>query len=173
MNESPSYPASITGELSPELSRWLWLVKWFLLIPHIIVLAFLWIALFVPPVIAFFAILLTSKYPRAIFDFNLRVLKWTWRVGFYSYNALGTDRYPPFSLKEEADYPATLQIEYPERLSWGLVLVKWWLLAIPHYLVLALLSGGIGARTPRVSSLLVFFAGVVMLFDRRYPPRHV
>ena len=105
-----------------------------------------------------------------IFDFNLGVLKWTWRVGFYSYNPLGTDRYPSFSLKEEADYPATLQIEYPDRLSWGLVLVKWWLLAIPHYLVLALLSGGIGARTPRVSSLLVFFAGVVMLFDRRYPP---
>ena len=57
-------------------------------------LAFLWIALFVLPVIAFFAILLTGKYPRAIFDFNLGVLKWTWRVGFYSYNALGTDRYP-------------------------------------------------------------------------------
>jgi len=169
MNETPSYPASITGELVPELSRWLWLVKWFLLIPHIIVLAFLWTALFVLTVIAFFAILFTGKYPRGIFDFNLGVLRWSWRVGFYSYNALGTDRYPPFSLKEEADYPATLQIEYPERLSRGLVLVKWWLLAIPHFLLLALLSGGIGARTPGVSGLLVLFAGVVMLFGRRYP----
>jgi hypothetical protein len=169
MNETPSYPASITGELVPELSRWLWLVKWFLLIPHIIVLAFLWTALFVLTVIAFFAILFTGKYPRGIFDFNLGVLRWSWRVGFYSYNALGTDRYPPFSLKEEADYPATLQIEYPERLSRGLVLVKRWLLAIPHFLLLALLSGGIGARTPGVSGLLVLFAGVVMLFGRRYP----
>jgi hypothetical protein len=67
-----------------------------------------------------------------LFGFNLGVLRWSRRVGYYTYSALGTDRYPPFSLGEEPDYPATLDVAYPQRLSRGLVLVKWWLLAIPH-----------------------------------------
>ena len=98
-------------------------------------LFFLWIAFAVMTVVAFFAILITARYPRGIFDFNLGVLRWTWRVAFYPYSALGTDRYPPFSLGPEPDYSATLDVAHPERLSRGLVLVKWWLLAIPQYLV--------------------------------------
>ena len=128
------YPVSVEGELDPSLSRWLWLVKWILAIPHYIVLLFLWIVFFIITIIAFFAILFTGRYPRGMFDFNVGVLRWSWRVGFYSYSALATDRYPPFSL-EPREYPATLEVEYPEQLSRGLVLVKWWLLAIPHYLV--------------------------------------
>jgi hypothetical protein len=80
-----------------DLNRWLPLVKWFLAIPHYIVLAFLGLAAFVSVVIAWFAILFTGRYPRGLFDFVVGVGRWGVRVSSYAF-LLATDRYPPFSL---------------------------------------------------------------------------
>ncbi len=80
-----------------ELNRWLPLVKWLLAIPHYVVLCFLSIAATVCVIIAWFAILFTGRYPRALFDFVVGVLRWWLRVGAYAF-LLTTDRYPPFSL---------------------------------------------------------------------------
>jgi hypothetical protein len=177
----PPYPVRVDGADAPAASRGLWLVKWLLLVPHYVVLAFLWLAFILVSVVAFFAIVFTARYPRPLFEFNVGVLRWTWRVHYYSYWALGTDRYPPFTLADVPDYPAHLDVAYPERLSRGLVLVKWWLLAIPHYLVLSIFVGGgiwLGSRADTSDAwsaglglvdLLVFIAAVALLFTGRYP----
>jgi hypothetical protein len=188
----PVYPSRLTGHLDSPLSRGLWIVKWLLAIPHFILLAFLWFAFVVATIVAGFAILFTGRYPRSLFRFNVGVLRWNWRVSFYAYSALGTDRYPPFTLAR-TDYPADFEVDYPERLSHGLVLVKWWLLAIPHLVIVAIVGGGawwwwgwtgqpwFGQSWARVSGnnngwgsgvsllgLLVVIAGIILLFSGRY-----
>ena len=174
------YPSRLNGWLDPGVSRALWLVKWILIIPHVIVLFFLWFGLWLGTIVAGFAILFTGRYPRAIFNYSVGVLRWNWRVSFYSYSALGTDRYPPFTLAA-TDYPADLEVDYPERLSHGLVLVKWWLLAIPHLFIVAIIAGGSWGWTAGTNGwttasstgfsllgILVLIGAVILLFSGRY-----
>jgi hypothetical protein len=173
-------PVRLVGHLDPALGRWLWLVKWLLVIPHLVVLAFLWPAFLVTTVVAGVAVLVTGRYPKGLFDFNVGVLRWSWRVGFYSFGLNGTDRYPPFTLGAADEYPASLDIAYPTQLSRGLVLVKWWLLAIPHYLIVGVFLGGtrtgwtnggeaVDVPVVGLSSWLLVVALIALLFVGRYP----
>lgn len=175
-------PVVLTARLDPGLSRWMWLVKWLLALPHLVLLAFLWAALVLTTLISGVAILVTGRYPRSLFDFGVGVLRWSWRVSYYcSTGGLGTDRYPPFTLAAQPDDDAALDVAYPARLSRGLWLVKW-LLALPHLLVLALIEGsqwswtppdGSGVRyelyLPGLLGVLVLVAAVVLLFAGAYP----
>ncbi len=176
-------PVRLTATLDPELSRWRWLIKWLLAIPHFIVLAFLWMGFVVATFVAAVSILVTRTYPKGIFEFNVGVLRWSWRVSHYATTGgLGTDRYPPFSLRAQPGDAASLDVRYPHEVSRGLVLVKW-LLALPHLLIVSLLAGSsvrwLAFEGDRVSfdatggggilGLLSFIAGLVLLFRGRYP----
>ena len=179
MSAVPAYPVRIEGTLERQLSRWLWLVKWLLVIPHVIVLVFLWIAFFVlerrrvlrdPVHGPVPAVDLRLQRRRPALDVARRLLH------------LRRARDRPLSAVHAArdpDYPATLEVEYPERLSRGLVLVKWWLLAIPHYLIVGCFAGGGSWLAWKgehgwtwgggLIGLLVLIAGVALLFTGRYP----
>ena len=170
-----AHAVSLRGHLDARVSRWLWLVKMLLAIPHFLVLVPLAVVFLVLTLAAGAAILATGRYPRGIFELTLGILRWNWRVGFYVYAALGTDRYPPFTLGH-ADYPADLDVAYPERLSRGLVLVKWWLLAIPQLIVVAVLTAGWrvggddgGVVVTGLIAALTLAAGLLLLFTGRYP----
>ena len=176
-----AYPVRLDGHLDPSLSRWRWIIKWLLIVPHLVVLAFLWLAMLPLTFIAGVAILFTGRYPEPIFHFSVGVMRWTWRVTFYAFSALGTDRYPPFSLEPDDTYPAAFDVDYPLHLSRGLVLVKWWLLALPQYIIVGIFAGGGIGFSNRFShswmvttgggviGLLVGVAALVLLFTGRYP----
>ncbi|HEX7746144.1 MAG TPA: DUF4389 domain-containing protein [Micromonosporaceae bacterium] len=171
------YPVRVRADLTAPPGRWLWLVKWLLLIPHYLVLAALIIAYVVLTLVAYLVVLVTGRYPAAIFEFNVGVLRWAWRVGYYGYQVLGTDRYPPFTLEEVPDYPAGLTVDPPRPMPRWRPLVAW-LLAVPHLLLLAAFAGGSWrvaddgdrvASAPGLVGVGVLIVAVALLFTARYP----
>jgi len=177
-----THPVALTGHLDRP-SRWLWLVKMVLAVPHFVALAVLAAVFVVTTLIAAIAILASGRYPRALFELNVGILRWNWRVGFYVYAALGTDRYPPFALGA-VDYPAALDIRYPERSSRVLVLARW-VLALPQLAIVGLVTADIMlypvpalntlagdmqlAGGYSVLNLLVVIAGFFLLVTGAYP----
>lgn len=135
VSPAPADPVRVRGDFDRP-SRWLWLIKWCVLAtPHYPILLALYLAYLPLTVVAGVAILFTGRYPRPIFDFNVGVLRWSWRVMNYRFPMNSTDRYPPFTLASRPDYPADLQVDYPERLERRAVLVKWWLSGLPQILM--------------------------------------
>ena len=137
------YPVSFEVDYPESSSRWrallgvLFFLKIVLLIPHLVILLFLWIAAIVVTYIGYWAVLITGTYPRGLFDFIAGVQRWNSRADSWFYGL--TDRYPSFSLSER-DYPVNFEIEYPESSSrWrallGVLLFAKALLLIPHWII--------------------------------------
>jgi hypothetical protein len=130
-----AYPIRVDIQYPETLSRWLIFVKWLLVIPHLIILYFLQIAWGVVTLIALFAILFTTKYPEGLFKFAVGYRRWQLNVS--SYYLLLRDEYPPFSM-DPGQYPAVLDVDYPQELNRFLPLIKW-LLVIPSLIVVSVL----------------------------------
>jgi Domain of unknown function (DUF4389) len=154
-----AYPVRFEAERQDEYHRLLPLVKWLLAFPHYIVLVFLGIGAAVAILIAFFAVLFTRNYPRGLFDFVAGTYRWGYRVA--GYVLLLTDRYPPFTLAEEPDYPVRVEIDYPEDgIDRWRPLVQW-LLVIPYAFVAAVLV--------LVAEVVAFIGVFVILFTKNLP----
>ena len=176
------YPVTLKVEYPERLSRLTTFFRLFMLIPQYIVIAFVSIAAWVIMFLSWWAILFTARYPEVFFNFVTWWLRWYARFGGYAY--LLTDKYPPFSGREEADYPIIFEVEHPEKLSrlttffrfpiiptWMWSLGEGWRLqwqptpgmpmAIPHYIVLWFISiaGGV----------ILFLSWWAILFSGRYP----
>jgi Domain of unknown function (DUF4389) len=117
-------------------SRRLWLVKWCVLaVPHYPILIGLYLLYPLVTIAAGIAILFTGRYPRPLFDFNVGVLRWSWRLMNYRFPMNSTDRYPPFTLASVPEYPADLEVDYPESLANRAVLLQRWLLGLPQIIL--------------------------------------
>lgn len=118
------------------------------------VLTVLWAAFAASTAGAYAVVVVTGRYPRALFGFNVGVLRWTWRVLYYGYVVLGTDRYPPFTLRDDADYPARLAVDHALTRPRWLPLVAW-LLVVPHALILGGMLNTQLVRTIRIDAVSI------------------
>ncbi len=154
---APGYPAQFDVEYPDELSRLLIFIKFLLAIPHLLILYALSGVLSVITIIAFFAVLFTTRYPEGLFKIAVGVMRW--QANVYAYILLLRDEYPPFSW-EAGEYPVTLEVEYPDTLNRWLPLIKW-LLIIPNLIVFFLVM--------IVAFLLIFVAWFAILFTGKFP----
>jgi Domain of unknown function (DUF4389) len=155
---SPDYPARLEIAYPAELNRWLPLIKWLLVIPHLFVLVFVGIGAFFVGIWAFFAVLFTGRYPRGAFDYLVGTLRWAYRVMAYMH--LMVDPYPPFSMADDPDYPVRLQVDYPEHIANWRPLVQW-LLVYPYLIVASILYW--------LTAILAFISFFTILFTKKIP----
>jgi len=154
---APGAPTQFDVEYPDELSRLLIFFKWLLAIPHFIILYALGVVQSVITIIAFFAILFTTRYPEGLFKIAVGVMRW--QANLYAYILLLRDDYPPFSW-ESGEYPLTLEVEYPDTLNRWLPLIKW-LLIIPNLIVFMIVA--------LVAYFLIFIAWFAILFTGKFP----
>ena len=158
-NVGAAYPVQLTCERQEEYHRFLPLIKWLLVIPHLICLLFVFFAVFFAKIVAFFAVLFTGRYPEGIFNFVSGALRWSWNV--YAYAYLLTDRYPPFALDEQPGYPARFELPYPaDGIDRWRPLVQW-LLILPYAIVAGVLT--------YLAAIVSFIAIFVILFTKNLP----
>jgi Domain of unknown function (DUF4389) len=158
-SQPAQYPVRVDADRQDEYVRFLPLIKWLLAFPHYIVLAVLFIGVFFAHLIAFFAVIFTRTYPRGLFNYNVGVFRWSWRVT--AYVQLLRDQYPPFSLGEDPGYPAYLEIDYPEDgIDRWRPLVQW-LLVIPFMIVVYLLS--------LIARVATFIGLLTIIFTKEIP----
>jgi Domain of unknown function (DUF4389) len=155
---SPDYPVRIEISYPEELNRWLPLVKWLLIIPHLLALFFVAIGAFFVAIYAFFAVLFTGRYPRGAFDYLVGTFRWAYRV--FVYGHLMIDAYPPFSMADDPGYPVRLHVDYPERIANWRPLVQW-LLAYPYLIVAGVLYW--------LTAIMAFLSFFSILFTKRIP----
>ena len=160
MGTNLAYPVELVGQYEERINRALWLVKWILIIPHEIVVLLLSIPTIVSLPASWLIIIITGHYPSFLWGYHVGLLRWNWRLNFYSYGVGDTNRYPPFSFSSRDDYPADLYIVYPETSSRLKTLFRW-ILIIPHWIVVYFFGMLVG--------VLVLLALVALLFTGRYP----
>jgi uncharacterized protein DUF4389 len=157
MDSQSGYPVRLDIPYPESLSRWLIFVKWLLVIPHLIILTALGIALWVTTIIAFFSILITTKYPEGLFKFAVGVTRWSENATAYMF--LLRDEYPPFSM-DAGQYSVVFEADYPTDLNRWLPLIKW-LLVLPVAIV-----GLVVLYVAYLTTLISWFA---ILFTGKYP----
>lgn len=162
MSTGASYPVRLDLDAPLEVARWRPLVAWLLAIPHFVVLYALQMVMSVIAFIAWFAILFTGQFPRGMFDVATMCQRYMWRAT--SYAMWLREPYPPFEFGSTAEDPgtdpATFSIDYPEKLSRGLIFVKW-LLLIPHIFVLLFVGLAAG--------FVMFVGFFAVLFTGKWP----